>query len=355
MKKGIMSIALAAVLAVGLTACGGGKTASTADTGAETTAAVSDAASGDEAGGKVAIKMATGGQDTLPSYAAVIDVIADIEAADSNVAFEYYGARQLGDDDAILQQVMSGTLQMGGLGASTLSTYTNLMDAFTIPFLISDYDIEREAMKSEEAQAIFDKIEEDLGVKVLASYDSGMRHLANNTRPITSVDDMKGLKMRVVPTDSLIDSFTAMGANPSTMNYGEIYTGLQNKIIDGEEINITSIYSEKHYEVLKYFTEIGLYPFETVIVCNADWFNSLSPEVQQELEEGFAKGYDYVFDKYLKDAEAKGYEAMENVGVEVNKIEDVTEFKDAVSEVVEQYKNQDPLIKAFVEMVEGIE
>ena len=245
MKKGIMSIALAAVLAVGLTACGGGKTASTPDTGSETTAAVSDAASGDEAGGKVAIKMATGGQDTLPSYAAVIDVIADIEAADSNVAFEYYGARQLGDDDAILQQVMSGTLQMGGLGASTLSTYTNLMDAFTIPFLISDYDIEREAMKSEEAQAIFDKIEGDLGVKVLASYDSGMRHLANNTRPITSVEDMKGLKMRVVPTDSLIDSFTAMGANPSTMNYGEIYTGLQNKIIDGEEINITSIYSEK--------------------------------------------------------------------------------------------------------------
>ena len=139
------------------------------------------------------------------------------------------------------------------------------------------------------------------------------------------------------------------------MNYGEIYTGLQNKIIDGEEINITSIYSEKHYEVLKYFTEIGLYPFETVIVCNADWFNSLSPEVQQELEEGFTKGYDYVFDKYLKDAEAKGYEAMENAGVEVNKIEDVTEFKAAVSDVVEQYKNQDPLIKAFVEMVEGIE
>ena len=90
-------------------------------------------------------------------------------------------------------------------------------------------------------------------------------------------------------------------------------------------------------------------------MCNADWFNSLSPEVQQELEEGFTKGYDYVFDKYLKDAEAKGYEAMENAGVEVNKIEDVTEFKAAVSDVVEQYKNQDPLIKAFVEMVEGIE
>lgn len=352
MKKGIMSIALAMVLAFSLTACGGGSTSpAAANDNAETTAAAETGATGD----KVVIKMATGGQDTLPSYAAAIDVIADIEALDDNIAFEYYGARQLGDDDAILQQVMSGTLQMGGMAASTFSTYTNLMDAFTVPFLINNYEVEREAMLSDEAQAIFDKIEEDLGVKILASYDSGMRHLANNTRPITCVEDMKGLKMRVVPTDSLIESFNALGANPTTMNYGEIYTGLQNKIIDGEEINITSIYSEKHYEVLKYFTEIGLYPFETVIVCNADWFNSLSPEIQQELEEGFINGYDYVFGKYLKEAEANGYAAMESAGVEITKIEDSSEFGDAVSEVVEKYKNQDPLIKAFVEMVEAME
>ena len=352
MKKGIMSIALATVLAFSLTACGGGSTSSAAaNNNAETAAATETGATGDE----IVIKMATGGQDTLPSYAAAIDVIADIEALDDNIAFEYYGARQLGDDDAILQQVMSGTLQMGGLAASTFSTYTNLMDAFTVPFLINNYEVEKEAMLSDEAQAIFDKIEEDLGVKILASYDSGMRHLANNTHPITCVEDMKGLKMRVVPTDSLIESFNALGANPTTMNYGEIYTGLQNKIIDGEEINITSIYSEKHYEVLKYFTEIGLYPFETVIVCNADWFNSLSPEIQQELEDGFVNGYDYVFDKYLKEAEANGYAAMESAGVEITKIEDSSEFSDAFSEVVEKYKNQDPLIKAFVEMVEAME
>ena len=217
MKKGIMSIALATVLAFSLTACGGGSTSSAAaNNNAETAAATETGATGDE----IVIKMATGGQDTLPSYAAAIDVIADIEALDDNIAFEYYGARQLGDDDAILQQVMSGTLQMGGLAASTFSTYTNLMDAFTVPFLINNYEVEKEAMLSDEAQAIFDKIEEDLGVKILASYDSGMRHLANNTHPITCVEDMKGLKMRVVPTDSLIESFNALGANPTTMNYG---------------------------------------------------------------------------------------------------------------------------------------
>lgn len=300
------------------------------------------------------IKFATGGQDTLPSYAAAIDVVSDIEAQRDDLNIQYYGSRQLGDDEAILQQVMTGTIQMGGTGASALAVYTNLMDAFTIPFLINNYDIERQAVKLPEAQAIFDKIEDELGIKILASYDSGMRYLANNTRPIESVQDMKGLKMRVVPTDCLINSFSALGANPSTMNYGEIYTGLQNKVIDGEEINITSIYSEKHYEVLKYFTEIGLYPFETIIFCNAKWFNSLDPEVQEVLENGFDKGYDYVFDKYIANAEANGYQAMEDAGVQITKIEDTTPFEEAVAPVTEKYINADPLIKAFVDKVETL-
>ena len=117
----------------------------------------------------------------------------------------------------ILQQVMGGTIQIGGGAASIFSSYTNLLDAFFIPFLLNDYDKERKALTSEEAQAIFDKIEDDLGIKILVAYDSGMRHLANNVRPIASIDDLKGLKMRVVPTDVLIDSFKALGANPTTM------------------------------------------------------------------------------------------------------------------------------------------
>jgi|GEM_PF-640724 len=359
--KRLMGMVLAASMILSLTACGGGTASSSKTTAASSKAASSAAKSTSAApaaagtsSSKGAIKMATGGQDTLPSYAAAIDVIKDLKAADSNLDIQYYGARQLGDDDAILQQVMSGTLQMGGTAASAFAQYTNLMDGFTIPFLINNYDKERKAMQSDEAQAIFDKIEKDLGIKILASYDSGMRHLANNTRAINSVADMKGLKMRVVPTDCLIDSFKALGANPTTMNYGDIYTGLQNKVIDGEEINITSIYSEKHYEVLKYFTEIGLYPFETTIFCNAKWFNSLDAKTQKELQDGFKNGYNYVFDKYIKTAEENGNAAMQKAGVQMTKVEDPSEFKAAVKDVSEKYKNEDPLIKNFVDMVEKL-
>lgn len=355
---------MAACLAASMTACGGSSTASTtaapAPAASEAAPAASEAAApaaeAPAAGAHdpIAITFATGGADTLPSYAAAIDVVSDIEAADSAIDINYMGARQLGDDAEILQQVMGGTIQIGGVGYSVFSTYCPYLEAIALPFVLNDYTKEKKALVTPEAQALFDKVEAELGVKVLASYDSGMRHLANNTRPIKTLEDMKGLKLRVVPSDLLVNSFTALGCNPANVPYGDIYTSLQNKVIDGEEINVTSINSEKHYEVLKYFSEIGIYPFATIICCNADWFNSLPADVQKTLTDAFVKGYDYNFDKYIAEAEEAGYKAMEDAGVQVDVIEDKAPFQEAVAPYIDEYKEKDPAIKAFVEMASGL-
>jgi len=347
MKK-LVSLFLVTAMVFTVSACGNSSQGSTGEENQSSTT------SGDTSTGAVTIKMATGGQDTLPSYATALEVIDKVTSANENIEFEYYGARQLGDDAEILQQVMAGTINMGGTAASAFSTYTNLLEALTIPFLLNDYEKERIAMSAEETQVLFDRIEEELGIKILVSYDSGMRHLANNVRPIESIEDLEGLKMRVVPSDILIASFTAMGANPTPLAYGEIYTGLQNKVIDGEEINITSIYSEKHYEVISYFTEIGIYPFATCIFANAAWFNGLDQEVQDALTNGFVEGYDYLFDKYLPEAEAAGFKAMEEQGVEVTKIEDISAFRDAVKSITDEFKTKDEAIANFIEMAEKL-
>lgn len=343
MKK-LITAALSLAMVLGLSACGGGNAATPAPT---------------QSGGAaepVAIKIATGGQDTLPSYAALLDVIDDINAATGGTTdIQYFGARALGDDAEILQQVMAGTVQIGGGGASIFSTYTQLLDVLQMPFLLNSYEKERQALSSDEVQAIYDKVEETLGIKILATYDSGMRHLANNIRPITSIEDVKGLKLRVVPSDNLIASFEAIGANPSNMSYGEIYTGLQNKVIDGEEINITSIYSEKHYEVLKYFTEIGIYPFATTIYANADWFNAQDPQLQQTLLDCFDQGYDYVYDIYLPEAESAGYAAMEAAGIQIDTITDVSAFQEAVAPILEETRQIDPTVSAFIDMALALE
>ncbi len=347
MKKWV-SMFLVSVLALSVSACGSPAQSQTGAQGGQESQV-------ETSSGSVVVKMATGGQDTLPSYATAIEVIDKVASENENIDFEYYGARQLGDDAEILQQVMAGTIQMGGTASSTFSTYTNLLEALTIPFLLNDYEKEKAAMTTDETQALFDRIEEELGIKILVAYDSGMRHIANNVKPVASIKDMAGLKMRVAPTDVLIASFNAMGANPTSLAYGEIYTGLQNKIIDGEEINITSIYSEKHYEVIKYFTEIGIYPFSTCIFANAKWFNGLDEQTQTALTDGFIQGYDYLFDKYLPQAEAAGYEAMEKAGVEIVKIEDISAFKEVVKDITDEFRKKDELIANFIDMAESLD
>ena len=347
MKKIIATILLAAFMSMCLAGCGAGSSAP-AQTAAPAQATPAQSSSvGD-------IKMATGGQDTLPSYATVLDVLNDLRANDG-IDVKYFGARQLGEDAEILQQVMAGTIQMGGGSAAIFSNYTDLFNGIQIPFLITDYETERIAIQSDEAQAIFDAVCEATGIKILAVYDAGMRYLANNVRPITKLADVKGLKLRVVPTDLLIESFSAMGANPSNLGYGELYTGLQNGTIDGEEINVTSIYSEKHYEVLKYFTDgMGIYAFPNVMYCNAAWFDSLPQEQQDALVSAFQNGYNYLFDKHLPEAEAAGRAAMEQENMEISTVEDPQEFVDAVSGIVDSYREKNELFKNFIVMVEGL-
>ena len=197
-------------------------------------------------------------------------------------------------------------------------------------------------------------IRKELGLKIFVAYDSGMRYFANNIRPIETLDDVKGLVLRVAPADILLDSFSAMGINPSTLAYGELYTGLQNGTIDGEEINITSIYSEKHYEVLKYFTDMGIYPFATVIFANADWFNSLPADEQEAIQSAFTNGYNYLFDQHLPEAEAAGLRQWKMPALKSPAYRIPQEFRDAVADVVETYRNRDDLTKAFIEMAEGL-
>jgi TRAP-type C4-dicarboxylate transport system substrate-binding protein len=146
-----------------------------------------------------------------------------------------------------------------------------------------------------------------------------------------------------------------LGANPTPLNYGEVYTALQNKVIDGEEINITSLYAMKHYETIKYVSEIGMYPFPTLIVFNLDFWNSLPSEDQTLILEGFEQGKNNLFAEYLPNFEDKAKAECEKAGLEFNLIEDKKSFIGKVKPVYDDYIGRDPKIKAFIEMMEGLQ
>lgn len=351
MKKSIsLVLVIALTLMLALSACGGG----TAATPAPSTAPSASAAPSAE---PVKIIWANYGNSKMAPGKGDVDAVNYIETTSAGaIDIDYVPDGVLGGEADMMQQIMDGTIQCVSVGTSTFSTFTPLTEVFQLPCLLTDYSLEYQALGSAEAQAIFDKVGADLGLKIVGYAENGIRHFANNVKPITTIDDIKGIKLRIAPSNLLTTYMTSIGANPQVVPYAEVYSALQNKVVDGEEINITSIYALKHFEVLKYISEIGLYPFPTLMVFNLDFWNSMTPDQQTIILDGMALGGKNCFDVHLPAYEKDAIKACTDAGIEINVIEGDAKqaFIDAAAPLKAEYSAKDPLIAAFIAKVESL-
>lgn len=298
----------------------------------------------------ITLRLATTVQDSMPAGNACSYFCKLIEErSEGRYVVEYYPARQLGETDELLTQVANGTLEMAQISISNVSTFTNLLECLQYPFMLDTYDKEWKALTSSEFQVILNQVDEILGVKNLTVMEHGNRHIANNKHPVKTPEDMEGLKLRVAASGTNFQTIETLGGSPVSMPYGQVYSSLQSKVIDGEEINYTSIYSEKHYEVLKYFTDMPLWPFPAALMMSGDFWNSLSTEDQELFQQAALDSLQYNFD-LLNEATEKAQTAMKEAGVELTVIEDASEFKDMVRPIIDEAKKTDPAVEAFTDM-----
>ncbi len=352
MKK-FLALLLVMLLAIGMLAgCGG--SSEPAEEPADDSATEEPAA--DETAEPINVTYASYGNSKMPPQLGVQDAIAYINE-NSNLVIDYKGDAVLGGEADTMQQVMDGTIQIACLSLSQASLYTTVLDCAQLPFLIGDYETERAAFNSDEWLALFDEAGEAMGVKILPMcLENGIRHFANNVRPVEKLADLKGLKLRIAPTQILQTVMEALGASPMVVNYNEVYSALQNNVVDGEEINITSIYALKHYEQLKYISKIGMYPYPEFTCVNLDFWNSLTPENQQVIIDGFDLAEENCFSKYLADLEVEAEQACLDAGVEINTIEGDArqEFVDTAMPLWDDVTASSESVAAFVEKVKEL-
>ena len=302
----------------------------------------------------ITIRVASTVQSTMPSGAAAEYFCQLIkERTNGRYNVEYYPARQLGETGDLLNQVVNGTLEIAQVSNTSFGTFTPLLECLSLPFLIDSYDKLDAAVASKELKDIYAKVEEVTGCKCMTIMEHGMRYIGTNLRPINSVADFKGQKLRTTNSDAMYAAFNALGASPIQYAYGQIYTGLQSGVIDGEEVNYTTVYAEKHFEVLKYFSEISIWPYPCTLVMSNKFYDSLSAEDQKLFYQAAADAYAYNI-SLIKEYEDRARGEMEKAGVAINKVEDKTEFIEATKQVIEDYRAKDPLIKAFIEMAEKL-
>ncbi len=274
------------------------------------------------------------------------------EKSNGRIQITIYPNRQLGDEREIMENVINGTIDMASNSTPILTTVAPALEVLQLPFLLNTYDIEQQAYQTDAMKQLLDSVGQSIGVKLMGPHDLGMRHIANNVREVKTPEDLSGLKLRTVQSPIMTDIFQTLGASPTPMAYGEVYTALQTGTIDGEEINLTSIVAEKHLEVLKYVTLTGQFPFPAVVLINEAKYNQLSDADKQILEEAAAEMQAFMFEE-IKKIDADALEQIKAANVQVTELteEELEAFIRKTEPLVEKYMDKDPLIADFVNAV----
>ncbi len=360
MKKTIAFVLTAAIALTSLAGCSSGTASTTAAPAATTAAAAAAPAAAPAAETQAAapaaaeevihIKLAGTGSKGLAgsdSWAWAYEEIG--KRSNGHIIIESLSDSQLGNDESVMTQCMDGVLDAIATGTSVLGKYTPLFDGIQLPFLIDNYEKEYAMFTSPEMDAIKEQFRQEYGIRIMALGESGIRHFATVGKEINTPEDLKGLKMRVVPGTVTADAMELLGANPTSIPYTEIYTSLQNKIIDSEEVNYSTINNQKHYEVITNVSEIGMYPFPSVVMWRDDFFQSLSEEDQKLVMEVFAEAEKKCFKELIVEYENNARKACEDAGVKINVIEDKEPFREITIQLYDEYTSKDPLIKDFVD------
>lgn len=267
--------------------------------------------------------------------------------SNGDVKVDIYPSRQLGDVKELAEGVQFGTVDMTVNSTSAYATLEPSIDAFQLPGVIPDYEGFVTMAKSDEARSIMDRLDKH-GMIALGVFDGGLRHFMTVGEPVESLADMKGLKTRVAPNRMFLDAWSAVGVNPTPMAYGEVYSALETGTLDAVEINLTSIESEKYFEIGKGVTLTSHYFWPGFLLVNKAKFDSLTPEQQAAMRQAA----DEIVEPQVmavKDLDAKVLVHLEELAIPVVTPSDEfrAELAAAFAPVVAQYEARDPLIAAF--------
>ena len=217
----------------------------------------------------------------------------ELEAASGGeLTVDLFPAMQLGGAQENVDQVRSGTIFGTWIGIAYLSRTVPELEAVSLPFVFSDRETAFRVIDGEVGDLLNAKLAEK-GYVSLGYMELGSRHVTNNIRPIESAKDFEGLKIRLQPNETHLATFRAIGANPVPMGIQEVYSALQQGVLDGQENPYSVIATRRFDEVQKYLSDSGHFFDFIILVANKDAFDQLLPEQQEAVRAAAAKAIEW--------------------------------------------------------------
>jgi tripartite ATP-independent transporter DctP family solute receptor len=256
-----------------------------------------------------------------------------------------FGSSQLGGDKELLQKLKLGTVDLA-LPSTVMSSESDLFGIFEMPYLVKD----RKHMQAIEKAVFWPRLAPEVekkGLKVLAVWENGYRHITNNKRPIKVPGDLQGIKLRVPEGKWRVKMFQAYGANPSPMKFSEVFTALQTGVMDGQENPFSQIVSAKFQEVQKFLSLTGHVYTPGYITAGAKKWATLPADARKTLE-GIAREMQaFVYATAEKD-EGELLAKVKTAGVQINEA-DKAAFVKASRPVYEEFGKE---VKGSKELID---
>lgn len=246
----------------------------------------------------------------------------------------------LGGERELTEGVQLGTIDGAIVSSAPLGNFSTLIPVIEFPFLFEDSDHVFEVLNGE----IGNEINEDIlksGIKVISWLEVGFGYYSNNVRPIKSPDDLKGVALRTVENTIKIEMEKLFGAEPTPMAFTEVFTALQQGVVDGQSNPLSTIVPNKFHEVQKYISETQHYYQTSLFLMNPELFNSFSEEYQQIILDSAREAQEFERE-FVNEMNSEFLKIAEEYGVEVNYKDtvDVEAFKAAVEPLYEQYEDK---------------
>lgn len=338
----ISAILLCLAMAISATACSSGSSSSAAGA----SSAASAAGSGQ---GTYNWKFGTVDATTNANYQAFQKLGEYLdEAAPGKWKIDLYPSSQLGDADAMLESLKMGTLELTAPPSSTVANSVPEYGIWDMPYLLSDYDHVDKVLDGEIGKEIGEKAS-SANIKFLGWMEVGFRCLANNKRAINSVDDVAGLRLRVMSNEIQQALFTALGADPVPMSLSDAYVANQNGTIDGQDNPLQNLIANSTYEVCHYIAVTNhIYSAMPLCMSVTAW-NSMSPEDQQTFMNCVQKTITYQR-SLVRESNSKAADKLVELGCEVT-TPDLAPFAAKMQSVYDKY----PQYSDYIQKIKAVQ
>ena len=307
--------------------------------------------SGSLTGGKRIIRISHAQSETHPEHLGLLKFKEYVEANLGNkYEVQIFPNELLGSAQKAIELTQPGAIDFVVAGTANLETFADVYEIFSMPYLFTSEEAYHAVMNDTDyMENVYDSTDE-AGFRVMTWYNAGTRNFYATT-PIYTPDDLKGLKMRVQQSPASIKMCNAFGAAASPMSFGEVYTAIQQGVIDGAENNELALTDNKHGEVAKYYSYTMHQMIPDVLIANYKLLNDMSEEDREVFEEAARLSTETELKDWETDVETAKKTAEEDMGVQFL-YPDISLFKDKVKNVQKEMLEDNPNIKELYEHIQ---